>query len=78
MPYNFEYIDPNNNEKVFVEVVNTCTHHYTGEKMRYVREHWVDPMFRNGRCEYLFLNEEQWQYRLEHRVEEATADTGDE
>jgi hypothetical protein len=78
MPYCFEYINPNNNEKVFIEVVNTCTHHYTGEKMRYVREHWVDPIFKYGRCEYLFLNEASWQWRLEHRVKEATADTSDE
>lgn len=78
MPYNFEYIDPTTKEKTFIEVVNTCTHYYTGEKMRYVREHWVDPVFKGGRCEYLWLTEEGWQHRLKHRVMKDTTHTDDE
>lgn len=63
--YRFEILDTNG-EKTFIEVVNTCKHHYTGETMRYCR---FDEVY-NGvpHSRYEFVNEAQWAIYLSWRV----------
>lgn len=79
MPYRFELYDPEAGVTVFVEIINTCTHHYTGEKMRFVREHWVTGSKHDiAHCTYKFLNEATWQKYLDHRVIDNAAHTGDQ
>ena len=75
MPYCFEYFDPIAEEVMFLEVVNTCTHHFTGEKMRYVRLHGL---YGSAFCTYHFLNEKEWAEYLKYRIVEDAADSGDE
>lgn len=67
MPYCFEF-KAITGEIMFLEVVNTCTHHFTGEKMRYVRIHGTN----DGRAEaaYMFMNEAEWEAALVSRVKE--------
>lgn len=74
MPYCFEFKDALDGEIMFLEVVNTCTHHFTGEKMRFVRMHG---RYNGGWCSYQFLNEAEWQGVLKNRIMEDTTDTGD-
>lgn len=74
MPYCFKVKDPVTNEILFLEVVNSCTHHFTGERMRFVRMHGEH----NGAyCVYHFLNEKEWAEFLNNRIMEDTADSGD-
>ena len=72
MPYCFEAKHPVTGQIMFVEVVNTCTHHFTGEKMRFVRIHTVH----DGRaiCSYTFMEEAEWKAALDNRI----SHTGDE
>ena len=64
--YCFEMMVPNGT-KIYIEVVNTCKHHYTGETMRYCRFDVID----DGKSEswYEFVNETKWIDLLSRRVE---------
>ena len=65
MPYLFE-MELSDGTREFVEVINTCKHHYTNESMRFVRIHrMVDGV---AKMEYTFINENEWNRMLARRV----------
>jgi hypothetical protein len=66
--YCFEMLCPNG-DKTFVEVVNTCKHHFTGETMRYCR--FDEVCDDEAQSWYAFVNEAQWTNYLSWRVKKA-------